>query len=277
MLVSLLVVGEALATAQTDATAYAKRAKTLSDTMKNVSLTDGFQSIGGASIEDAANLLRDNAGFPVALEMVEFERPKDFVTLDEALAKLHEMQSTGLLGSRDKDRLQGYEEMAKTHAGSEVLVPRQRTFTLIRNRITVRDLLDEITRLDDEYEWNNYGTDRKPMIVIQPRAFSALNWPVPPICRPRRIAIEKALAGCKGQECGPLVKLLSDHNISVLYMYIGPGKREPDPSPHGFIDWCSEGLTARDVLNRIAKSSRRSWTLGGIKGMRFLSFFPVGG
>src|SRR5438874_4370684 len=68
--------------------------------------------------------------------------PKDFVTLDEALAKLHEMQSAGLLGSRDKDRLQGYEEMAKTHAGSEVLVPRQRTFTLIRNRITVRDLLD---------------------------------------------------------------------------------------------------------------------------------------
>src|SRR5438105_8215726 len=112
MLVSLLVVAAASATAQTDDTVQAKRAKTLRDTIENVSLTDGFQSIGGASIEDAANLLRDNAGFAVALEMVEFERPKDFVTLDEALAKLHEMQSAGLLGSRDKDRLHKYEEMA---------------------------------------------------------------------------------------------------------------------------------------------------------------------
>ena len=269
----------ALATAQTDARSHAKRAKTLNDTLETIRLTDGFENIGGASIQDAASMLRDNVAFPVALEMVEFERPKDFVTLDEALAKLHEMQSVGSLGSRDKDRLHKYQEMAKAHQGSEVLVPRQRTFTLVRNRITIRDLLDEIIKLDDEYEWNNSGTDRKPLIVIQPRVLSALNWPVSPVCRPHRIAIEQALAACKGQECGSFTNLLSEHHISVLYMYVGPvspSKPEPDPSPHGFIDWCSESLAARDVLNRIARSSRMSWTLGGIKGMRFLMFFPVG-
>ena len=72
----LLAVGiTGLLEAQTSRNVQRQRAKTLRDTIENVSLTDGFESIGGASIEDAANLLRDNAGFPVALEMVEFERP----------------------------------------------------------------------------------------------------------------------------------------------------------------------------------------------------------
>ncbi len=107
LLVLIAGMTRALAPAQTVARSHTQRAKILSDFIENVSLTDSFESIGGASIEDAANMLRENVAFPVALEIVEFERPKDFLTIDEALAKLHEMQSAGSLGSRDKDRL-GY-------------------------------------------------------------------------------------------------------------------------------------------------------------------------
>lgn len=99
------------------------------------------------------NTLRDKVAFPVSLEMLEFERPKDFVTLDEALAKLHGMAAVGPLGDADKSRLSRYEELATTERGSEVVVPRQRTFTLVRDRITVREFLVQVTSLDDEYEW----------------------------------------------------------------------------------------------------------------------------
>jgi hypothetical protein len=190
------------------------------------------------------------------------------------------MQTLGVLGARDKARLGTYEEMAQNRPGSEILVARQRSFTLVRNRMSSRDLLDEITRLDDEYDWKNYGTDNASLVVIQPRTTSALDWAVPPLCKTQPTQIDEILAGCNGQECGSFTKLLSDHNLSVFYMYMGPvspGKPEPDLRPHGFIDLCSDGLTARDVLNRIAKSSGTSWTLGGIKGMRLISFAPVGG
>src|SRR5205807_9885066 len=60
--------------------------------------------------------------------------------------------------------------ISKTHPGSEVLLPRQKSFTLIRDKITVRDLLDQITILDDEYQWKNYGTESTPVVVIQPRS-----------------------------------------------------------------------------------------------------------
>jgi hypothetical protein len=59
--------------------------------------------------------------------------------------------------------------------------------------------------------------------------------------------------------------------MSVLYMHIGPPSKD-EQMPHGFVDLCSNNLTARDVLNRIAQSAHTSWTLGGIKGMRFISF-----
>lgn len=250
---------------------HANRAKHLDDVIEQVTLTDGMQTIGGASIDDAVNLLRDKTAFPVALEMVEFDRPKDFVTLDEALGQLHKMHS---LNERDKQRLRTYEELAKTHPGSEVVVPRQKTFTLTRERITVRDLLDQIAQADDEYEWKNYGSEKKPVIVVQPRAASALNWNVAPICKTRHISIDQLLAGCKDQPCGPLTQALSDHQISVMDLYEGTDIHE-DNSPHGFLDMCAENLTARDALNLIEKSAHTSWTLGGIKGMRFLSFGPV--
>jgi len=250
---------------------HANRAKHLDDVIEQVTLTDGMQTIGGASIEDAVNLLRDKTAFPVALELVEFERPKDFVTLDEALGELHKMSS---LNERDKQRLRTYEEMAKSHMGSEVLVPRQKTFTMVRERITVRDLLDQITKADDEYEWKNYGSEKKPVIILQPRAASALNWKVAQICKPRHISIDQLLAGCKDQPCGPLTQALSDHQISVMYLYEGTDIHEDD-APHGFLDICAENLVARDALNRIAESAHTSWTLGGIKGMRFLSFDPI--
>jgi hypothetical protein len=270
-----LVIMGLTTSAQSSTRDHVKRAKHLDNVIERVSLTDGVETIGGASIEDAVNLLRDDVAFPVALEMIEFERPKDFVTLEEALTKLHSMQAFGPLGARDKTRLDSYEVSAKTHMGSEVLVAHQKSFTLVRDRITVRDLLDQITTLDDEYQWKNNGTESKPMIVIQPRADSALNWHVSAICRPRPVAIDQILAGCNGQECGAFTKALGARNMSIMYMSIGPvpkGHPSADPRPHGFVDLCNEMLTARDVLNRIAQSAHTSWTLAGIKGFRIISF-----
>lgn len=260
---------------------HAKRAKHLDDFIEHVSLTDGMQTIGGASVEDAVNLLRDKVAFPVALEMLEFERPKDFVTLDEALTKLHGMQALAPLAARDKGRLDRYEELAKTRPGSEILVPRQKTFSLIRDRLTVREFLNEITTLDDEYEWKDYGTEHKPLIVVQPRGASALNWSVPPTCKPSPVATERVVAACTEQECSPFTKALGERNMGVLYMAVDEPviPRKPDPEmapPHGFIDLCHHNLTAQDVLNRIAISAHSSWTMAGIKGMRFISFYPVG-
>lgn len=247
-----------------------RRVKHLDDVIGSVRLIDGSETIGGASIEDAVNTLRDKAAFPVSLEMLEFERPKDFVTLDEALARLRGMAALAPLGDRDKSRLARYEELAKSEPCSEVMVPRQRTFKLVRDGITVREFLVQVTALDDEYEWKNYGTDQAPQIVIQPRTASVLSWTVSPICNPRPVAIERILAGCKGQECGEFTKALSERNISILYMSIGPSP--PDSVPHGFVDLCAQTLVARDVVNRIAESAHTSWTVAGIRGMRFLSF-----
>lgn len=265
----LLSIAGVTASAQTPRRDHVKRAKHLDDVVENVVLADGTETIGGASVEDAVNLLRDKVKFPVSLEMLEFKRPEDFVTLDEALARLHGMQAVAPLGDRDKSRLVSYEGLAKTDPGSEVLVPRQRTFTFVRDRITVREFLVQVTTLDDGYEWKNYGTDRAPQIVIQPVSASALNWSVSPICSPRPVAIDRILAACKGQECGEFTKALSERNMSIVYIYMGPAP--PDPAPHGFVDLCSEKLTARDVLNRIAQAAHTSWTVGGIKGMRFVS------
>jgi hypothetical protein len=259
-----------MAIAQSSGRDHVRRAKHLDDAIESVSLTDGAETIGGASIQDAVNLLRDKVAFPVSLEMLEFERPKDFVTLDEALASLHGMQAVAPLGDRDKSRLAWYEKLVKADPGSEAVVPRQRTFTFVRDRITVREFLVQVTTLDDEYEWKNYGTDRAPQIVIQPHTFSALDWAVSPICEPRPVSIDHILAACKGQKCGEFTKTLSERNMGVLYMYLGPAP--PDPAPHGFVDLCSETLIARDVLNRIAKAANTSWTVGGIKGMRLISF-----
>ena len=267
-----LLIAAITASAQTARRDHVRRAKHLDNVIESVSLTDGSETIGGASIQDAVNLLRDKIAFPVSLEMLEFERPKDFVTLEEALATLHSMQVVAPLMDGDKNRLDRYEELAKTDPGSEVLVPRQRTFKLVRDRITIREFLVQVTTLDDEYEWKNYGTDKRPQIVIHPRGASALSWPVSPICNPRPVSIDRVLAGCKGQECGPLTGALSQRNISILYMYTGPAP--PDPVPHGFVDLCDKTLSARDALNRIAEAAHTSWILGGIKGMRFLSFSP---
>ena len=271
----LLFIAELTAATQTSTRDHTNRAEHLEDVIETVSLTDGAEAIGGASIEDAVNVLRDELAFPVALEMVEFERPKDFVTLDEALTKLRSMQAVGPLAARDKARLDSYEKLAKTHPGSEVLLPRQKSFTLIRDKITVRDLLDQITILDDEYQWKNYGTESTPVVVIQPRSESVLNWRVSSICKPRPVAIDQILAGCNSQECGAFTKVLAERNMSIMYMSSGPipkGHHPAGPQPYGFVDLCDETLTARDVLNRVAQSAHTSWTLSGIKGLRFISF-----
>ncbi len=81
--------------------------------------------------------------------MLGFDRPKGFVTPEEALEKLHHM-ADGVLSSNDKTRLDTYEAMATNHPAKEVLVARQKVFVFVRSRISVRDLLDEITTLDDE-------------------------------------------------------------------------------------------------------------------------------
>jgi hypothetical protein len=104
-----------------------KCAKKLDDVIEHIELTDGAETIGGASMHDAVLALRERTCFPVAFETLEFERPKDFVTLGEALSKLHAMQTAGTLSARDKTRLDGYESMARTDDQSEVLVARRRT------------------------------------------------------------------------------------------------------------------------------------------------------
>jgi hypothetical protein len=256
---------------------HTKRATNLDGIIENIYLAEGVETIGGASIEDVIREVRERTDFPVGLDMLEFEKPKDFVTLGEALAKLHGMQASGTLGTSDQSRLDRYEEMAETREPSEILVPRQRTFSLVQDRVTVRDLLDQLVALDDEYLWKNYGTEMEPIVVIQPRASRVLDWRVPPICEPQPIAIDELLAGCNGRECGPFIKLLGDHSIWVVYMFMGPvspGEQGPDIRPHGLVDLCNDHLTARDVLNLIAKAAKTSWTVGGIKGMRFISFDP---
>lgn len=69
-------------------------------------------------------------------------------------------------------------------------------------------------------------------MLIQPHVKSALNWRVSPICEPRPVSIDRIIAGCKGQECGPFTKALSERDMNILYMYSGPAP--PDPVPHGF-------------------------------------------
>jgi hypothetical protein len=268
--IALVLLTTSLASAQIPNRNHLNLAKHLDDAITDVHLTDGTETIGGASIVDAVNLLRSNAAFPVSLEMLEIERPKDFVTLAEALETLHSMLAVAPLADGDKSRLDRYEELVKTDPGSSVLVPRQRTFKLVRERITVRDFLVQVTTFDDEYEWKNYGTDERPQIVIQPRAASRLNWPVAMICNPHPVSIGRVLAGCRGEKCGPFTEALNERNISIQHMYTGPAP--PDPIPHGFVDLCDKTLSARDALNRIAAASHTSWTLGGIKGTRFLSF-----
>jgi hypothetical protein len=222
----------------------AGRIKDLNGIIQHIEVTDGAETIGGASVEDVVRELRDRTDFPISVEMLEFERPKDFVTLGEALTTLHKMQASGALGSRDQSRLDRYEEMAQTHEPSQILVARQRTFSLVQERVTVRDLLDHLVTLDDEYLWTNDGSEREPLVVIRPRANTALDWRVAPICHPRPIEIDELLAGCNGQECGPFTKLLNGHSTSVVYMLTGPvapGEREPDIRPHGPVDMCEQG------------------------------------
>lgn len=255
----------------------AQRATKLNDVIEHFEITDGVETIGGASMQDAIWALRKQTDFPISLEMLEFERPKDFITLGEALTTLHRLQTTGVLGTRDMSRLHDYEKRAQTHEPSEVLVARQRTFTLVEDQITVRALLDRMMTLDDEYLWKDYGTESTPVIVIQPRAVSALEWPMSRICHPRPIASDQLFAGCRNQKCGPYTKLLNDHNVSVIQLLDGPvlpGEPPPGPVPLVSIDVCRVRLTAQDVLNLIAEGTNSSWTLAGIKGMRLISFQP---
>lgn len=226
-------------------------------------------------MQDAVGALRAQTDFPISLEMLEFERPKDFITLGEALTWLHRLQTTGVLGTRDISRLHDYEKKAQTHEPSEVLVARQKSFALVEDQITVRDLLDRLVTLDDEYLWKNYGTEGTPVIVIQSRTGSALEWPVSQICQPRPIASNQLFAGCRNQKCGPYTKLLNDHKISVIQTLDGPvlpGERSSDAVPVVSVDVCRDRLTAQDVLNLIAEGTNSSWTLAGIKGMRLISF-----
>jgi hypothetical protein len=242
-------------------------AQGLDDVIEHVALTEGAETLGGASVEDAVHLLRERTRFPINLEMIEFERPRDFVTLGEALAKLRELEISGVLSSNDKFRLIRYEELLKTKNESEVLLPRQKTFTFVQERITVREFLDRLMTLDDEYAWKNYGNDRMPLIVIAPRRVSALDWKVVPICHPKPIAYSKLFAGCNRQECGPFTKQLGDHNMTEMFM--------SNWRPTASVNMCRGHLTARDVLDLTVNGARASWTLAGMKEMRVISYEPI--
>jgi hypothetical protein len=277
--VVLLALTVVLMTAQKSSSPrrHAQRVKKLNDVIEHIEITDGVETIGGASMQDAIWALREQTDFPISLELLEFERPRDFITLGEALARLHTLETTAVLGIRDMGRLHDYEKRAQTHEPSDVLFPRQKTFALVEDQITVRALLNRMMTLDDEYLWKDYGTESTPVIVIQPRTGSALEWPLSRICHPRPIASNQLFASCRNQKCGPYTKLLNDHNMSVIQMLDGPvlpGEHPPDPVPLVSVDVCRDRLTVRDVLNLIAKGTNSSWTLAGIKGMRLISFQP---
>jgi hypothetical protein len=209
-------------------------------------------------------LLRQITVLPICIEELDYDDVKDTLTLGTALDTLRAIKNTHGLARQDEARLELYEKWSSTKPRSTVIGVKQKTFTLVQDNIRVKDLLDQITALDTAYRWRNDGDNEAPLIVIEPRQRSVLDWPVPRICGPPQELSSSSLYGPGGR----LTTLFQAHNISRLEIN-GRGKL---PDVH--LDLCRDQLVARDVLNLTVKASaeRLSWSLSGIRGMRFLRF-----
>ena len=236
----------------------------LEQIIPHIELTRGIEAIGGATIPDVVVTLREQTDFPICIEELEYDRKTDGLTLDAAIAKLRALKAEQKLTHLDEARLNQYQELAKTEDPHTFIVGiNQKTFTLVEDNATVRAVLDRTIGLDPAYIWKNYGTSKAPLVVLQPRTRSALDWPVPSVCGGSQETKTAELFGTDGK----LTTLFAAHAIYLVEMN---GARMPNVP----LDLCHDHLTARDVLNRIvtAGGNHLSWTLSGIKGLRWLSF-----
>ena len=259
-----------MATARFPAMAEAP-AKTLEDELQRVHLSlsgEAFQA-GGVTMADAALELRMRTAFPISFESVEYYRDKDRLTLGDVLESFRALKARSDLSPAEAARLRMYEEMAVHQSTATAIGVRKKTFTLLQDHITVRAFLDRITQLDSDYLWKNYGTDKALLIVIRPRTGSVLNWSVPRICgKPQQVS-DKTLYGPGGK----LTMLFGRHDITRA----GEISDSPDSEaslPDTPLDTCRDDLTAFDVLNQAIKAAgpNFSWSVSGIRGLRFLSF-----
>jgi hypothetical protein len=237
--------------------------KTLDSEIPRIELTAGAEAIGGATIEDAVAALRLLAEFPICVELIEYDKEKDALSLGAALEQLRAMKTRQGLTLPDEARLKRYEELADTEDVRTPIGFKKKTFTLVENNLTVRAFLDRLMQLDNAYVWRNEGTNQAPVIVIQPRTKSALDWSVPSICGSPQDLSSTTLYGPGGK----LTVLLQAHSISRVEV---SNKRLPGVQ----VDLCRDHLTARDALDLTigAAGHDLSWSLSGIKGLRWLSF-----
>jgi len=241
------------------------KAKTLDEVLSHVELKDGAEGFGGATIEDAVVLLRRLVDFPVCIELREFTRESDGLTIGAAIDQLDALRAKQGLTPMEQSQLKRYEELAAKQGRSAVIGFRKETFTLVEDKIAVHSLLDRLTTLDSLYTWKNDGTPKSPIIVIEPKQKSALDWVVPPICGQGREQISATDLYGPG---GRVTQQLQQHNISRVEM--SGGNKVPDVQ----LNLCVDHLTARDVLNLTVQAAgdQSSWSLSGIKGLRWLSF-----
>ncbi len=253
--------------------------KTLEDEIRYINLTASVEVFrpGGVTIEDAVQLLRQRTVFPICFESMEYDRDTDGLTLGEVLNSFHALKTRSGLTAEDGAHLKMYEEMAVTQSTATLVGIKEKTFTLVQDKMTVRTFLNRVTQLDSAYKWTNEGTGTAPLIVIQPRTRSVLDWPIPRICGTPQEASSKILYGPQGK----LSAFFAVHNITRVEMDMRPArpgdKRESD-LPNVPLDLCQDQLTAYDVLNRTVKAAGTSlsWSLSGIKGLRWLSFQQSG-
>ncbi len=230
--------------------------------------------IGGATMADAVQKLQEVTGIPVCLEEIEYDGERDGLTLSTALQKLRELQARNELSESDRARLERYEELMHEVKDPDhhVVFMNVRTFKISESHVTLRALLDHLIELDPDYTWQNDGNLTTPLIVVQPKAKSALDWTVPSICKSKESLRQLYGAG------GSLTELLNQHKISLMWVWIGrttyPQQPNQEELPTTSLDLCHESLTARDVLMLTVKAlgPKFYWTLSGIKEMRFLQF-----
>lgn len=141
---------------------------------------------------------------------------------------------------------------------SEINASLQTTFHVAERRYApLRALLDEMMQLDPSYKWKLVGAPGNEVVVIQPRADSVLGWRVAPICDAK--TVREVFAG-------KFAEALSQHGIFVVQF---------ENLPNTPLNLCQRGLTAEDALNLTVRAvgTGLAWTLGGTKGLRFLTFW----
>jgi len=241
------------------------RLAALDDHISEVRLDRGYVTVGGATIEDAVTLARTFVAFPICLELIDYDPKRDAMTVHDAIERLRKLQITHPLSGAETALLQSYETLQSEGASSRIVGYKKTTFTLIRHDISVRNYLNEIVSLDTKYRWMNYGTTERPLIVVEPRTESALSWNVSGLCD-REPMIAEDLFGTNGE----VTRQFKAHSIIRVAM----GSRELLAGVLVKSNFCDGVVTARDLLNRISDAAPKtlSWSLSGIKGLRWLEF-----